>query len=331
MQLQPNELIELLKLSGIARPEEDKVANPDELGMPPMPEPSNTMPDDSQDDFPEVPDDEQIMVFGDVKEDEEDEDIQNGYNQHHAMDPDAYGDDNPESTTNDRDENPIEVSESAFRDSDDMYDYLYQALEADPSLSPLSDGDYDFVINTIVKMIQKNNAEDSVFGYDYATDTGPQIDIDQTALSLYVNSALDYVSKGTEEDTGPSAKQIHESLVYKYREFKKKVNESEDEPKQMLYMVSCISNFWGGKYYEQSLDSIFVLASSSEEAVSIAQNNQDAVLTHFKNKRYTNGKPALRKQETVLKVTNSAKPAPNQLQHPKVLQADGTVGPVNLR
>jgi hypothetical protein len=118
MQIQPNEMIELLKMAGINRPEEPCSPDPEELDMTPMPEPVDTMPDDEQ------------MVLGDVKEDE---DMQNGYDEHHVMDQDAYGDDNPESTINDKDENPIEVS----------------------------------------------------------------------------------------EDTGPTAKQIHESLVYKYREFKK--------------------------------------------------------------------------------------------------------------
>jgi hypothetical protein len=97
-----------------------------------------------------------------------------------------------------------------------------------------------------------------------------------------------------------------------------------------LYMVRCYSNFWDGIYYENGIDSLFVLASDSQEAQSIAKNNIESVLTHFKNKRVgPHRRPGMKKDNTFIEIRN-AKLMPTQRSHNKVLQADGTVGPVNL-
>jgi len=53
---------------------------------------------------------------------------------------------------------------------------------------------------------------------------------------------------------------------------------------QKIYSVNAIGNFWGGRYYEEGLDSFFVLVSSNREAKEIALVNVYAITEMFKNK-----------------------------------------------
>ncbi|RLC08802.1 MAG: hypothetical protein DRI24_22795 [Deltaproteobacteria bacterium] len=102
---------------------------------------------------------------------------------------------------------------------------------------------------------------------------------------------------------------------------------------QALYMVRCTGNFYAGKYRETGVDSLFVLAGSEDEAIGIAQNNKEAVVNHFLNKRLRNGArtvPAMvSKDAHSLKITNVAK-LTTQKQYNKALHSDGTFGPVDL-
>ncbi len=95
-----------------------------------------------------------------------------------------------------------------------------------------------------------------------------------------------------------------------------------------LYMVRCIGNFWGSKYYETGVDSIVVAASSADEAVDIARNNVDAIVDHFHNKRVKN-RPALRAKDNKVKVTDTVKQL-NQTSWHKTLTRDGEFVEVNV-
>jgi hypothetical protein len=64
-----------------------------------------------------------------------------------------------------------------------------------------------------------------------------------------------------------------------------------------IFQVIIRGNFWGGKYYETGLDSIFVLATNKNEAMKIAKDNIDKVENHFRNKKYHNGKFAIGKKD----------------------------------
>lgn len=67
--------------------------------------------------------------------------------------------------------------------------------------------------------------------------------------------------------------------------------------KENIYQVRVRGNFCGNRYYEDSLDSIFVLADSTDDAVNIAKSNIKAVEIHFRNKKYHNGKWAIAKND----------------------------------
>lgn len=105
-----------------------------------------------------------------------------------------------------------------------------------------------------------------------------------------------------------------------------------EEAKEQLFMVRVRGNFYGGKYYETGIDSLFVLANSPEDAVSIAKKNIKAVEEHFRNKRYANGKAAISKNDKKSFKAGDvvdAKPTKQQ-KHSKVLKRDGSVGPMAL-
>jgi len=53
-----------------------------------------------------------------------------------------------------------------------------------------------------------------------------------------------------------------------------------------LFTVRVRGNFYNGYMYEQGVDSILVLATSSVEAMKIAKGNVNAIETHFREKRY---------------------------------------------
>ena len=106
----------------------------------------------------------------------------------------------------------------------------------------------------------------------------------------------------------------------------------ENADSQQMYLVRVIGNFYGGKYYETGLDSIFVLASSDTEAVAIAKKNISSVETHFRNKKYTNGKKAISRNDKKHFKAGDIKDAKvtTQKEHRKVLKADGSVGPAKI-
>ena len=66
---------------------------------------------------------------------------------------------------------------------------------------------------------------------------------------------------------------------------------------QDIYQVIVRGNFWGGRYYETGLDSIFVLADDKEDARHIAKSNIEAVETHFRNKKLHCGKWDIAKKD----------------------------------
>ena len=67
--------------------------------------------------------------------------------------------------------------------------------------------------------------------------------------------------------------------------------------KNNIYGVRVIGNFYGGSYYEQGLDVIFVLAKSEFEAKGISRKYIEVVEDMFRNKRYINGKLAIAKKD----------------------------------
>jgi hypothetical protein len=147
---------------------------------------------------------------------------------------------------------------------------------------------------------------------------------DSDSLDMGDDFGADAASAGGDLEAGRAKR---ESVQ---RSSKKKVTESSE---QALYLTTFMSNFYSGKYYQQGMDSMFVLASSPEEAKAIAGKNLGAALEHFKNKRYLVGSrktPAIRKEEKVIKLGSGTAKATSQQKHGKVLQADGTVGPVDL-
>jgi len=77
------------------------------------------------------------------------------------------------------------------------------------------------------------------------------------------------------------------------------LREIVEAKQQGIYGVRIVGNFWGGKYYESGIDSIFVLASSSSEAKKIAEKNVDLITEFQKNKILHGGKRALRKKDNV--------------------------------
>lgn len=79
-----------------------------------------------------------------------------------------------------------------------------------------------------------------------------------------------------------------------YKEFMSLITEEADP---QIYQVTVSGNFYGGKYYENGLDSIFVLAHSPQEAKKIAQDNVAGVEDHFRNKVYQGGKKAISKND----------------------------------
>ena len=104
---------------------------------------------------------------------------------------------------------------------------------------------------------------------------------------------------------------------------------NERATRLQLFLVRVRGNFYGGKYYETGLDSMFVLASSTEDA---AKKHIGAVEEHFRNKKYTNGKKAIsRNDKKRFKPDDiSDAKATSQKEHRNVLKANGSVGPVKL-
>lgn len=81
----------------------------------------------------------------------------------------------------------------------------------------------------------------------------------------------------------------------------------KESKEEGIYSVPAIANFYGGKYYEQGIDTFFVLASSPEEAKKIAGDNVDVVDKMFRNKKYKN-KNAISKRDKVKVKIGTSKP-----------------------
>ena len=112
------------------------------------------------------------------------------------------------------------------------------------------------------------------------------------------------------------------------------LNEQETEDK--MFQVRVRGNFYGGKYYEVGIDSIFVLASSPEEAKQISEKNIAAVEQHFRNKRYRKGTKTIaaiaKKDKHKMKPSDIGKVTiSKQKEHKKVLHRDGTVKPASIQ
>ena len=107
----------------------------------------------------------------------------------------------------------------------------------------------------------------------------------------------------------------------------------EGADSEQIFLVRVRGNFYGGKYYETGLDSIFVLAGSDKEAVAIAKKNIASVEKHFRNKKYANGKKAIsRNDKKRFKADDIADAkVTKQKEHNKVLKADGSVGPASIK
>jgi len=117
----------------------------------------------------------------------------------------------------------------------------------------------------------------------------------------------------------------------RFNQFGTDDNTAEDT--QKLYMVPFIGNFYDGKYYAQGIDSILVKASSPEEAKQLAGDNMEAVLDHFKHKRYRKGKgsiSAIKRDDTYLKLGGGPAKETNQRVYRKALTSNGVFEPVNL-
>ena len=114
-----------------------------------------------------------------------------------------------------------------------------------------------------------------------------------------------------------------------------KLEELKENKEDRLYFVRVRGNFYGGKYYETGIDSILVQAASEQEAVATAKKHVDAVETHFRNKRYRKGEKSIaaiaKKDKRKFKADDikDAKVTTNTTNN-KVLQRDGTVGPVTV-
>lgn len=63
---------------------------------------------------------------------------------------------------------------------------------------------------------------------------------------------------------------------------------------QNPYYVWCRHNFWGGKFYEVGSRSIFVLATSPEEASQFIINNLGVAETYFRSLRIQRGSKKIR-------------------------------------
>lgn len=117
----------------------------------------------------------------------------------------------------------------------------------------------------------------------------------------------------------------------KFKEFNEEIIDAEVDLDKM-FMVTIRGNFWGGKYYEDGLDSIFVKAGSDKEAKEIAKMNIDKVEDHFRNKRYWHGKRAIAlKDKHMFKDSDVCKVRPTkQKKHGKCLTKAGIFEAVDL-
>lgn len=70
------------------------------------------------------------------------------------------------------------------------------------------------------------------------------------------------------------------------------------EMKDKMFRVRVIGNFYGGKYYETGLETFFVNADTVDEARNLSESSISAITEMYKNKKYSNGRYALRKSET---------------------------------
>jgi hypothetical protein len=105
-----------------------------------------------------------------------------------------------------------------------------------------------------------------------------------------------------------------------------------NESKMDIYGINAIGNFYGGKYYEQGMDTFFVLASSPKEAKEISSKNIDTITNMFKNKKYSNGKYAISKKDNVPVKIGISEPKPvGRTGGKKILTKSGKFEEVSLK
>ena len=111
----------------------------------------------------------------------------------------------------------------------------------------------------------------------------------------------------------------------------KQMNEGVEKGDK-LFGVRMVGNFWGGKYYETGLDTIIVAAKDAAEAKKIAEDNLDAIVKHFHEKKLGSQKrPALRRKDNKVKVGAGTIGQVKQRAFHKTLTRDGEFTNVDLR
>lgn len=108
---------------------------------------------------------------------------------------------------------------------------------------------------------------------------------------------------------------------------------AEQESGNRLFLVRVRGNFYGGKYYEDGVDSIFVLASSPDEAVKIAKDNVNSVEQHFRTKRVHGGKLAIaaKDQKHFTPENVFGAKVTTMTTHSKVLHKNAEVKPASVK
>jgi len=134
---------------------------------------------------------ERCAGVGELFEAKDKHDMQNGYDKHHVVDGNDYGIDNPESTTNDKDDNPIQVKESKgtveYRDPSGHYIVAYIPPKGYVAIG---------------KGLYKGEISREYF--ETLDDAIEHADIEISAL----------------QERKETVSKIHESLVYKYRSYR---------------------------------------------------------------------------------------------------------------
>ncbi len=99
-----------------------------------------------------------------------------------------------------------------------------------------------------------------------------------------------------------------------------------------IYQVECVGNFYGGKFYETGLDSIFVLADSSEAALNLAKKNIDVITAMFKEKKYVGGKKALAaKDKSKIKIATGKPKKTSMKKFKKVLTKNDKFEEIDIK
>ena len=92
-----------------------------------------------------------------------------------------------------------------------------------------------------------------------------------------------------------------------------------------IYGVRIRGNFYSGRFYEQGVDIVFVLAESEEEAKKISEDNIAAIEDMFRNKRVYQGRRAIKLSDKrkFLKSDIGLIKYSNMIHYDKVLNNEG--------